>query len=113
LLSHYIGQINETLPFLVDAKINTDDNALIEYQAPASHRAEKNGQLDWLTGPELLALMRQMQSTEDSYLQGLTEQEVRAVFAGYFLHASQMAKELGDEKAQKSAMSQFNQLLAQ
>jgi spermidine synthase len=113
LSSHYIGQIHESMPFLADVPINTDDNSLIAYQAPASHRAEKSGQLDWLTGTALLALMRQMQSAEDTYLQGLSEQEVRAIYAGYFLHAAQMAKELGDEQAQKSATTQFNQLLAQ
>jgi spermidine synthase len=113
LLSHYIGQIHEALPFLADVVVNTDDNAIIEYQAPASHRAQKNGQINWLTGPPLLALMRQIQSTEDTYLKGLTEKEVRAVFAGYFLHAAQMAKEIGDEQSQKGAEAQFNQLLFQ
>lgn len=112
LLSHYIGQLTPELPFLAGASINSDDKPIIEYQAPASHRAEKSGQLDWLTGPALLALMREMQRTDDSYLEGLAEHEQRAVFAGYFLHAEQIAKDLGDERAQRTARSQFNQLLS-
>ena len=111
LLSHYIGQLNEELPFLRDAAINTDNNSVIEYQAPASHRAEKNGRLEWLTGAGLLEVMRQIRGTEDSFLEDLTELEVRAIFAGYFLHAAQIARELGDERSQKSARAQFDKLM--
>jgi hypothetical protein len=57
--------------------------------------------------------MRELRSQDDSFLEGMTDREVRAIVAGYFLHAEQVAKELGDERAQKSARSQFNQLLTQ
>lgn len=111
LLSHYVGQVRPELPFVADAPINSDDNPIIEYQAPVSHRAEKNGQLKWLTGADLLAVMRQMQSPQDTFLQGISEREAKAVYAGYFLHAAQVARDLGDQKARQQAMAQFNALI--
>ena len=111
LLSHYIGQLHADLPFLQGARTNTDDNPIIDYLAPASHRAEKQGLIDWLTGPDLLAVMRQIQTPEDTFLEGMSEREVRAIFAGYFLQVAQVARDVGDEQARKKAMEQVNQLL--
>jgi spermidine synthase len=111
LLSHYVGQINLDLPFLQDVPVNTDDKPVIEYMAPVSHRAEKSGKAQWFIGTELLSAMHQMRYPNDGYLQGLSENELRALFAGYFLHAAQIARSLDDKAAQDNAMVEFNRLI--
>lgn len=112
LMSHYIGQVNATSSALTAVPVNTDDMPIIEFQAPASHRAEKQGLINWLTGADMLKVFRSLQDPEDTYLEGLSEREVRAIYAGYFLQAAQVAKELEDEQGKAAAMGQFNALMA-
>jgi spermidine synthase len=111
LLSHFVGQLKPDLRLFENSPINTDNLPIIEYQAPRSHRAEKNGSVEWLSGPYLLELMHQMRETQSGFLEGVSEVERNAIHAGYFLHAAQIAKEIKDDRAHRSAMRQFNQLL--
>jgi spermidine synthase len=111
LLSHYVGQIHLDLPFIINAPINTDDKPVIEYMAPVSHRAEKSGKSKWFIGSELLSVMHEMRNPNDIYLQGLTEAELRGLFAGYFLHAAQIARSYKDEEARQNAMREFRNLI--
>lgn len=111
LLSHYVGQIQPDLPFMQGAAINTDDKPIIEYMAPVSHRLQKSGKLQWFIGTELLGVMHQMRNPQDTYLAGLNEQELRALFAGYFLHAAQIARKYKNKEAQEGAMREFEELI--
>ena len=111
LLSHYVGEINNNLEVVNGNPINTDNFPVIEYQAPESHRAEKKGTISWLTHEALLKLMHQMRGFDGDFLSELTEQELKAVYAGYFLHTARVAKELGDDGSHNQAMSQFNVLI--
>lgn len=112
LVSHYVGRVRGDLPFLNDVDMNTDDKPVIEYLAPETHRAEKNGQVEWLTGTSLLHIMKQLHDQQDPYLEGLTVEEIRASMAGYYFHASRIAKQLKDQEGEQLATEQFNQLMA-
>lgn len=111
LLSHYVGQIHLDLPFIAGLPTNTDDKPVIEYLAPRSHRAEKSGEASWLVGSELLGVMHQMRNPQDAYLTGLTPRQLRGLFAGYYLHAAQIARKYDDKSAQRNAMREFEKLL--
>ncbi|MEM7393379.1 MAG: fused MFS/spermidine synthase, partial [Verrucomicrobiota bacterium] len=58
LLLYYGGQLDQTDEWIRGARINTDNRPIIEYLAPRNHRAEKAGQLNWVTGPRYRSLLQ-------------------------------------------------------
>jgi len=116
LIAHYLGTLEESQPLLKDRPVNTDNLPWIEYLAPASHRAERAGEISWFVGDSMLNFMRTMlianEPTSDPFLSRQSSEMQYAVYAGLYFHQAAIAREQGKEAIAEEAMSAAKELLA-
>lgn len=58
--ARFEGDLTRRAALFADAPLNTDDDPVIEHQAPRSQAAARAGQAEWLVGPELEKLRAEL-----------------------------------------------------
>lgn len=115
LLSYYLGTLDEDYSWLAESPINTDNNPVVEYLAPESHRAERAGLIQWFAGEQMIAFMQLLQQTNepttDPYLSELDASLQQSVYAGLFFHLAAVAREEGNEQTRQQALQFGRELL--
>jgi len=113
LLTHYMGS------FLADDNplglglINSDEQPLIEFQAPINQREIKAGRQQWLAGDALISLMdmlqRRITSGEDGFVAALSKIDKELAAAGLYFHKAQWLKAQGRIKAAEVQLAKFHE----
>ncbi|MEO0368790.1 MAG: fused MFS/spermidine synthase [Pseudomonadota bacterium] len=103
LIAHYAGALKANDARISRAPLNSDSYPVIEYLAPINHRLEKAGQTNWFLGEQMLGFTEPYLDQDalalDPYLASLNPAWHDAIQAGYYLQASYVLKDAGDEKA--------------
>ena len=98
-LPFYVGNLSESRDIVPAGPIHTDDNPVIEYQAPISHRNVRAGRASWFTGVELMELLDQLLTAtppdRDPYLSRLDAATRGFVTAGLSYHTGAILHDLG------------------
>jgi len=101
LMAHYAGTLRADDTRLSSAPLNTDSHRRIEYLAPINHRREKAGKVDWFIGQPMLDFIGPYLSEQalsvDPFLLNMDSAWHEAIRAGYYLQASFVAKDRGQE----------------
>ncbi len=115
LLSYYLGTLTQGNTWFAESPINTDNNPVVEYLAPESHRAERAGLIQWFVGDQMITFMQQLQQaaepTVDPYLSELDINLKQSVYAGLFFHLAAVAREQDNEQARQQALQVGRELL--
>ena len=98
-LPFYAGNLSESREIVPPGPIHTDDDPVIEYQAPISHRNARAGRSAWFTGIELIEFMERLLAAtppdRDPYLRRLDAVTRGFVTAGLSYHKGAVLHELG------------------
>jgi spermidine synthase len=95
ILRMYVGNIAQSKAF-IDAPLNTDDSAFIEYSAPRTQRAVRAGQRTFLTGRQREDLYDTLAGgVADPYLRQLSAAELGYVSGGRALSRALLLADLG------------------
>lgn len=105
-LPFYAGNLGESREIIPDGPIHTDDDPVIEYQAPISHRNARAGRVEWFTGLELIDFLNRLLAATppdaDPYLSRLEPAARGFVSAGLSYHTGAILHHLGRrEEAQR------------
>ena len=114
-LTHYAGNLTQAEAIYSDARLNTDDFPLIEYQAPITHRAEKAGEVDRFTRERLLAFFDKLQKAvpyqKDPWLESVPQPFWQIIDAGHLLHELKLAEAKKDRKAGEQVFGKFRSVM--
>lgn len=114
LIAHYAGRLRLDDLRISEAQLNTDNNHVIEYNAPINHRLEKAGRVDWFVGQQFLNFVGPYLNEDtlsvDPYLSNINSSWYDAIQAGYYLQASYTLKDQRDIRADGTRAS-FESLL--
>ena len=98
-LPFYAGNLGESREIVPDGPIHTDDDPVIEYQAPISHRNARAGRVEWFTGLELIDFLDRLLAATppdaDPYLSRLGPVARGFVSAGLSYHTGAILHRLG------------------
>lgn len=115
-LKFYGGNLTESGLFS-DGKLNTDNFPHIEYLAPITHRAEKAGEVSWISGKRLLAIFDDLEeavpSTEDPWLSTVPGSSRGMVRVGHLLHELNLAKKERNQATVMVATSELKSITRQ
>jgi len=91
-LPFYAGNLGESREIVPEGPIHTDDDPVIDYQAPISHRNARAGHAEWFTGLELTDFLDQLVTATppeaDPYLDRLDPAMRGFVAAGHSYHTA-------------------------
>ncbi len=114
-LPFYAGNLGESREIVPNGPIHTDNNPVIDYQAPISHRNARAGKTSWFTGDQLMEFFDQLQKATppdlDPYLRKLEPVERDFVLAGFNYHKGAISRNLGREKDAQYHFAKFIDLL--
>jgi spermidine synthase len=111
LMSYYVGNLEALREHYSQYHTNTDNNPLIEFNAPISQRQVKAEQNQWLAGDTLMIFFQKVITQKDNYLANLDDQQKQIPIAGLHLHYSQLLKYQGKLKQSKREMALYRQIM--
>jgi spermidine synthase len=111
LLSYYVGNLEALRSHYSQFQLNTDDNPVIEFNAPISQRQVKAQQNQWLAGDNLMVFFQNVMAQEDHFLATQGDQLKQMPKAGLHLHFSQLLKYQGKLKQSKREMELYQQIM--
>jgi len=98
-LPFYAGNLGEARHLVPDGPLNTDDDPVLGFRAPVSHRRARTGAEGWFVGEALIDFLERLReavpSDADPYLVHLDEEQRRMVDAGLLYHAGNVAARTG------------------
>ncbi|MCG8432994.1 MAG: fused MFS/spermidine synthase [Gammaproteobacteria bacterium] len=110
-LPFYAGNLGESRELLPPGPIHTDNNPVIDYQAPISHRNARAGRVEWFTGLKLTEFYRRLLAAtppdSDPYLSRLDPAARRFVNAGLSYHTSAVLDRLGRRDEARQHLRDF------
>lgn len=114
-LPFYVGNLGESREIVPPGPIHTDDNPVIEYHAPISHRNARAGRIDWFTGAKLVDFLDHLLAAtppdEDPYLSQLDPPALGFVRAGQSYYMSAVMKNLGRRDEAQNYLNDFKRYL--
>ena len=100
-LPFYAGNLGASREIVPAGPLHTDDNPVIDYQAPISHRNSKAGVSHWFAGSEYLQFLDELQAATppeaDPFLSELTPSARDFVAAGLIYYRSALEKHSGSQ----------------
>ncbi|MEM9293033.1 MAG: fused MFS/spermidine synthase [Acidobacteriota bacterium] len=107
----YAGNLSESREIVPPGPIHTDDDPVIEYQAPISHRNARAGRASWFIGTELTEFMDRLLAAtppdQDPYLSRLDAATRGFVSAGLSYHKGAVLHDLGRREEAQRHMDDF------
>ena len=114
-LPFYAGNLGESREIVPKGPIHTDNNPVIDYQAPISQRNARAGKVDWFIGEPFIDFLRQLLEAtppdNDPYLSGLDPAERNFVLAGFSFHKGATLRKLGKQEEAQYYLTNFLKLL--
>lgn len=114
-LPFYAGNLSESLEIIPKGPIHTDNDPVIDYQAPISHRNARAGKTEWFIDRQLIDFLDQLQSATppdvDPYLSRLDPAARNFVKAGLSFHKGAMLKHMGQKQEAQYYLKNFIELL--
>lgn len=111
MLQHYVGDITGIEAQFSTAKLNTDNNPVIEFSSPIQQQSIKAGLQTWLAGEELLQLTETLRQQQSAFLTNIPEDFHSQPLAGYYLQRAQLFKYQGKLKTAKRDFKKYWQLV--
>ncbi|MEM9782968.1 MAG: fused MFS/spermidine synthase [Pseudomonadota bacterium] len=110
-LPFYAGNLGESREIVPDGPVHTDDDPVIDYAAPISHRNARAGRASWFIGDEMIAFMDRLLAAtppdQDPYLSRLDAASRGFVRAGLSYHKGAVHYHLGQRDAAQRHMEDF------
>ncbi len=110
-LPFYAGNLSESREIVPAGPVHTDDDPVIEYTAPISHRNARAGRAVWFTGIELVEFMDRLLATtppdQDPYLIRLDTATRGFVWAGLSYHKGAVLHSLGHRDEAQRHLDDF------
>lgn len=114
-LPFYAGNLGASREIVPKGPIHTDNNPIIDYQAPISHRNARAGKVDWFVDEELYEffdrLLAETPPDENPYLSQLSPAARKFVLAGRSYHKGAILKGMGQPEAAQQHLKEFISLL--
>ncbi len=111
----YAGNLGESREIVPQGPIHTDNNPVINYQAPISHRNARAGKADWFIDEQFISFLDQLLNATpphaDPYLSQLDPTVHSFVLAGLNYHKGAMLKHLGQKQDARRYLKNFIELL--
>jgi spermidine synthase len=103
----YAGKLNKDAALFDGVPLNTDQQPVISYQAPRTHRAVLSGQASWVRGAGYLKLLKQIREDMGD---ALNAEAAKHAYAGYLFHEQAIRKRLKQAKKAKRAKTKYREL---
>ncbi|MEM7501863.1 MAG: fused MFS/spermidine synthase [Pseudomonadota bacterium] len=114
-LPFYAGNLGESREIVPSGPLHTDDNPVIEYQAPVSHRDARAGTVEWFTGLKLIEFLERLHAATppetDPYLADLDPAARGFVAAGLAYHKGAILNQLGRVDESRRLLQEFVSLI--
>lgn len=110
-LLFYAGNLGNAHHLFEQYGINTDDNRLIEYKAPQSHRQVQSAHTNWFVGKPLIEfyahLLKITPPQQDSYFSQLSSTELDYISAGFYLQQYKVLRHSHEPELAQRAFNEF------
>ncbi len=110
-LPFYAGNLSESREIVPAGPVHTDDDPVIEYSAPISHRNARAGRAAWFTGIELVEFMDRLLAAtppdQDPYLVRLDAATRGFIQAGLSYHKGAILHDLGHRDEAQRHLDDF------
>ncbi len=114
-LPFYAGNLSESQEIVPKGPIHTDNNPVIDYQAPISHRNARAGKANWFIDKQFIDFLDQLITATppniDPYLSRLDPAARKFVLAGFSYHKGAMLEHIGQKEEAQYYLNSFVKLL--
>ncbi|MEM7195501.1 MAG: fused MFS/spermidine synthase [Pseudomonadota bacterium] len=114
-LPFYAGNLGESREIVPKGPIHTDNNPVIDYQAPISHRNARAGNAEWFVGIPFLKFLNELLETtppqSDPYLSELDSSVQNFVVGGLSYYNGAVFNNLGHKEEAQRYYNNFIRLL--
>lgn len=110
-LLFYCGNLGKISAVFKDYPINTDDNRLIEFGSPQSHRKVQAKESNWFIGKPLIEffayLLRSSKPEQDAYFSKIEGNSLDYIRAGFYLQQYNVLNTSHEPEAAQRAFNEF------
>ena len=103
----YAGQLSSEASLFDDVPLNTDQQPIISYQAPKTHREVLSGQASWVSGAGYLQLLNQLREHMGN---SIDAEATKHAYAGHLFHEWAIRKRLKQSKKAGRAKREYREL---